>query len=247
MNTIYDTIATLKSAHKLSQHPYFMALERGEFERERFIQTQVQFLHAVALFPRAVALLATRMTRPEHRAPLLANVYEEHGEGDLEQGHERTFLKLLSRLGCDEQALSAQAMWPQMRAFNAMFMGICAHDHVLTGVAMVGMFEDLFSGISTKMGQGMCAAGWLEPEQLIHYSVHEALDIEHARELYQVAAPFYHEPGARYAIEQGLSLGCWALLNLFEQLFIASGQADATRRPAQAKEEVMGWSAGVDY
>lgn len=246
MNTIYDTITTLKSAHELRHHPYFKALERGELDRDLFIQTQVQFLHAVSLFPRAVALLATRMTRPAHRAPLLSNVYEEHGEGDLEQGHERTFLTLLSRLGCDEPALERVAMWPQVRAFNAMFMGICAHDHVLTGVAMVGMFEDLFSGISTRMGQGMCAAGWLEPSQLVHYSVHEALDIEHARELYQVAAPFYGDPGARYAIDQGLELGIYALLNLFEQLLVAR-RVVPSQRPEQARQEVMGWSLVADY
>lgn len=242
MHTIYDLIQDIKRRYPLAAHPYFAALERGEFEREDFLETQAQFLHAVAFFPKPVATLSGRLNRPEQRAALVENIFEEHGEGDLSQGHERTFLTLLQRLGLDEQALMGRAMWPQLRAFNAGFLGVCAHDHVLTGVCMVGMFEDLFASISALVGRAVVARGWLNASMLLHYNVHESLDVEHARGLYEIASPYVGHAQYRYAITQGLELGAWMLMSLFEQLY-ASRKMRLSGSPVLGFEgELMGWS-----
>ena len=242
--TLEDAIARVKAGYALDDHPYLRALREGSLDREAFARTQAQFLHAVAFFARPVAALAARLPTPAMRGPLLENAYEEHGQGSLSASHEQTFLTLLARLGWTPQALREQAMWPEVRAFNAMFWGVCVQDHPLTGVAMVAMFEELFAGISARVGRAIQAQGWLPASQIVHYSLHESLDLEHARALYDVARPWYDQPQERYAIDQGLELGAHALMGLWEALWLRRHQRQSLAQRGEhalRQAEPLGW------
>lgn len=215
-------IKELKQRLELKDHVYFKALEEQEFEREDFIETQLQFMFAVVFFSRPMAVLAARMPRPELRLSILHNVFEEHGEGNLKLSHEKTFLTLLQGLGLGFEELEARALWPEVRAFNTALTGLCSHDDVATGVAAMGMIEDLFSGFSARLGAGILGNGWLTRETLVHYGTHEVLDEEHAEEFYAIIRPVW-ESGARgrYQIEQGLELGAYIFTRLYRDLFEA--------------------------
>ena len=82
-STLYDTIQRIKDTANLTTHPYFQALRDRTITHEGFVQTQMQFLHAVAYFPRPLMALAARIPNAAMRLPLIENAFEEHGEGDL--------------------------------------------------------------------------------------------------------------------------------------------------------------------
>lgn len=217
-----SAIRDLKARLVIAENPYFVALARREFLREDFIETQIQFLFAVVFFSRPMAVLAGRLPRPELRLDLLANVADEHGDGDLSLSHERTFLQLLDRFGVTAADVDRRALWPEVRAFNTMLAGLCVGDDVYTGIAALGIIEDLFSGISTQIGRGITENGWLPTEQLVHYKTHEELDVAHAEGFYRVLdAPYAAHPRHAYQITQGLELGAYAFLRLYEDLFRA--------------------------
>src|SRR5512142_2441033 len=94
-----NTIAALKRRHAPLENPYIRALQDGSMSREDFVETQIQFLFAVVFFSRPMAALSGRPPRPEMRLPLLENIRDEHGDGQLTICHENTFLELLGRLG----------------------------------------------------------------------------------------------------------------------------------------------------
>ena len=52
-------LQALKARVAPLENPYLRALADGSFEREDFIETQIQFLHAVVYFSRPMAVLAT--------------------------------------------------------------------------------------------------------------------------------------------------------------------------------------------
>src|SRR3712207_5109270 len=143
-----DYLQALKARVAPLDNPYLRSLAEGSFEREDFVETQVQFLHAVVYFSRPMAVLAARLPRAEQRLSLLENVRDEHGGGELTGSHERTFLTLLARLGISPSEIDRRAQWPEVRAFNSTLLGVCAHDDLPTALAMLGVIEDLFSGIS---------------------------------------------------------------------------------------------------
>src|SRR5580704_12139721 len=169
----------LKKRVSFRDNAYFKSLEDGTFSREDFIETQIQFFFAVAFFSRPIAVLAARLPRADMRLLLLENVEDEHGHGDLRLSHEQTFLQLMERLGISPAYAESRAMWPEVRAFNTILTGLCTLDDTFTGLAALGIIEDLFSEISGYIGKALVTRGWLAKEQVIHYAAHEVLDVEH--------------------------------------------------------------------
>lgn len=214
-----DRISRVKARANVRANPYLRALQDGSMSREDFVETQIQFLFAVVFFSRPMAVLAGRLPRPEQRLALLGNIGDEHGSGDLRFSHERTFLALLDRLGAGARDIDARALWPEIRAFNTTLAGLCTLDDVMTGVATLGMIEDLFSEVSSIIGGAVITRGWLSREQLIHYATHETLDVKHAESFYrELDAPYAGHPRHAYQIDQGLELGAYALMRLYDDL-----------------------------
>ena len=212
-------VKALKARGEVDRNPYFAALADGSFSREDFVETQVQFLFAVVFFSRPMAVLAGRLPRPEQRLSLLENVHDEHGGGNLSLSHERTFLALLSRLGETPASIERRALWPEVRAFNTALAGLCVGDDCYTGLAALGVIEDLFSGISARLGRAIVQRGWLAPEALVHYATHEVLDVSHADGFYNVVeGPYAAHPRHAYQVTQGLELGAYVFLRMYEDL-----------------------------
>jgi pyrroloquinoline quinone (PQQ) biosynthesis protein C len=247
MSTLADEVKALKADLSIEYNPYFASLVDGSFSREDFIETQVQFLFAVVFFSRPMAVLAARLPRPEVRLTVLHNVYEEHGEGKLSLSHERTFLELLDRLGVDRSGIDERALWPEVRAFNAVLAATCTHDDVPTAVATLGIIEDLFSGISSMIGEAIVARGWLEPDQIVHYATHKTLDEEHADEFYDIIRDYYESSArGRYQVKQGLELGAYVFLKMYRDLY-ESRQRRATRGVRGTHSLAEGWFVREDF
>lgn len=220
-----DVIRRVKEAHPIDTNPYFSALAQGTFAREDFVETQIQFLFAVVFFSRPMSILAGRLGRPELRLSLLENVEDEHGRGDLKLSHERTFLELLSRFGVTAEQIEPRALWPEVRSFNTVLLGASSLDDTYTALAALGIIEDLFAGISARIGAGIVRNGWLPAERVVHYALHEKLDELHAEGFYGLLrGPFDRHPRHAYQITQGLELGAYIFLRLYEDLFRARGR-----------------------
>lgn len=203
------------------QNPYFVALVDGSLSRADFLETQYQFHAAVTFFSRPMATLAAKIVDPALRAAIVRNVWEEHGEGDPAKMHGATFVSFLARLaGTDEATVHAElarrAPWPEVHLFDAVLVGAVSED-VLVGTATLGIIEHMFSSISAWIGRGVVARGFLREEQLVHYDLHERLDVRHAADFFAVLEPAWAR-GERASIEQGLRLGALAFDDLYRHL-----------------------------
>jgi pyrroloquinoline-quinone synthase len=204
-------------------NPYFTHLRDGSFSREDFVETQIQFYFAVVFFNRPMAALAAKIPTPELRVEVLRNVWEEHGEGDASRVHGTTFAEFLNRLaGVTRADIEARALWPEVRIFNTTLVGACVLDEYLIGVGVMGMIERMFCEISAWIGEAVIARGWLPRERMIHYNLHQDLDIKHSDDFFAVLAPTWEQGGDhRYYIEQGLWLGATVFSGLYEGLYRA--------------------------
>ncbi|MDP6931831.1 MAG: iron-containing redox enzyme family protein [Myxococcota bacterium] len=208
-------------------NPYLVALRDGSFEREDFLETQVQFYFAVVFFSRPMAAVAAKIPSARLRVEILRNVWEEHGEGDQGDTHGSTFLTLLHRLGgISSEQVDERALWPEVRQFNTTLTGACVMDEYLVGVGVMGIIERMFADISAWLGQGIVERGWLTADQVVHYNLHQQLDVKHADDFFAVLRPAWESGGnaERYMVEQGLRLGAHSFSALFEQLHRARKQ-----------------------
>jgi pyrroloquinoline-quinone synthase len=222
LNVLIDRV--LKDT-QYDQNPYFTKLKSGEFSKEDFVETQIQFYYAVIFFSRPMAALAAKIPSPELRLEVLRNVWEEHGEGQLCHGHGNTFFEFLNRLDSiqPEQVLK-RGLWPEVRIFNTTLSGVTVLDDFLVGVAVLGVIERMFSDISAWIGQGVVSRKWFTDESLIHYKLHQKLDIRHSDDFFKILAePFERSAENRYHIEQGLRMGATLFNDLYLGLWRSRG------------------------
>jgi pyrroloquinoline quinone (PQQ) biosynthesis protein C len=223
MSPLKDLINRVLTEVPYATNPYFVNLAGGEFKKEDFIETQAQFFSNVIFFSRPMAAVAGRIPSPEMRLEVLRNIWEEHGEGQLSVGHGTTFLTFLNRLaGLSEEDVLRRGLWAETRMFNTLLAGVSVLDDFLISVATMGMIERMFADISAWIGQGIIKRGWLTDETMIHYKLHQELDIKHSDDFFQILAePFARSPENRYHIEQGLRLGATAFNQLYLGLWAA--------------------------
>jgi len=224
-------------------NPYFTHLKDGQFEKDDFVATQVQFFFAVVFFSRPMAALAAKIPSPTARLEVLRNVWEEHGEGNLSSGHGTTFLEFLKRIaGLSPPEVDQRVLWPEVRIFNTTLAGAALLDHYVVGVALLGIIERMFSEISGWIGQGVVKRGWLTTDTLVHYKVHEQLDIKHSDDFFAILhAPFRESAVHRYHVEQGLRLGATLFNGLYEGLWRARSRrwVLAAPLPVSATEDYL--------
>ncbi len=219
-----DLIAAILNEVPWRSNPYFAALREKRFDKADFVETQIQFYFAVVFFSRPMAALAAKIPSPELRMGILRNVWEEHGEGDTRITHGATFRELLHRLGgVDDADIERRTLCPEVRIFNTALSGCCVLDDHLVSCAVMGMIERMFSEISSWIGRGIVDNGWLTRDRLIHYNLHEALDVRHSDDFFQVLEGSWRRGGAegRYYIEQGFRMGATLFDGLYEGLWRA--------------------------
>jgi pyrroloquinoline-quinone synthase len=124
----------------------------------------------------------------------------------------------------DPSTLQAQALWPEVRAFNSVLTTACVLDEIEVGIACMGMIEFAFADISAAIGKSVIERGWLTPDTLTHYKLHAAIDHRHADEFFSVVEPVWDEPQKKYLIEQGLALGAYIFDRLYRDLHLRSSE-----------------------
>ncbi len=216
-----DAIQSILEQVGYERNPYFVNLKEGDFSKEDFIETQTQFFFAVIFFSRPMAALAAKIPTPELRLEILRNVWEEHGEGDADRVHGSTFVEFLNRIGgLKQEDIEARKLWPEVRIFNTTLTGACVLDEYMVGVGMMGIIERMFSSISNWIGRDVVDRGWLPAERMMHYNLHEEIDIKHSQDFFDVVSkPWNQSDVDRYYIEQGLLLGATVFNDLYRALY----------------------------
>lgn len=215
--TLKNLIEEVLTDTNYAENPYFVNLRRKTFEKEDFIETQIQFFYAVIFFSRPMAALAAKIPAPELRLEVLRNIWEEHGEGRLAQAHGKTFLEFLKRLGgVTEEQVYLRGLSADVRIFNTTLSGAAVLDDFIIAVGMLGIIERMFSDISAWIGQSVVANGWLAENEMIHYALHQELDIKHSDDFFEIIEPMFAKSAEnRYLIEQGLRLGATLFNNMY--------------------------------
>jgi hypothetical protein len=224
LQALIDDVLRRTAAH---DNPFFVAL-RTDLPHGTFVATQLEFFHAVVAFHRPMAALAARIDDDELRTAIFRNVHEELGEGDASRAHGTTFITFLSRLTSTpepavRERLSTTPAGSAVRAFNAALQGACVVDDVVVGAAAMGIIERMFAEISSWIGTACVARGFIDRQAMIHYDLHERIDVGHADDFFRVLAGAWATAHGRRHVEDGLRLGAFVFDRLYRDL-LASAQ-----------------------
>ena len=202
---------------------YFTALFDGGFEKQDFVETQVQFELAVTHFVNPMRALAAKVLDVEMRSGIAQNITDELGGGVQEKSHSATFRSFLARLDATSlDSLEQREVWPEVAKFNAMLDAACAEDQVWRGAAVMGMIEFMFATISGLIGRGVVARGWLTESDMVHYALHQELDEQHAEDFFLLLESGWRSsPATQAVIVAGFKEGASGFFALYDGLFQA--------------------------
>lgn len=206
----------------ITGNSFFLTLKDGSLGLAAFRRAQAQFSFAVEFFPRPMAALIGRIPDPAQRLDILRNLVEEHGEFNERRFHKTTFLQFFSSIGGNADDLEQLALWPCVRAFNAVLTTACVLDEVEVGIACMGIIECAFASCSAVIGAATVAHGWVSAERLVHYKLHADIDERHAEEFFRVVESRWSDPQRRYFIIQGLELGAYIFDRLYRDIHRAA-------------------------
>ncbi|MDX2217186.1 MAG: iron-containing redox enzyme family protein [Oculatellaceae cyanobacterium bins.114] len=201
--------------YAFEQHPYLLWMQASNTTRDAFRYSQIPFRFAVESFSQALAAVLARVPQLDDRLALAENVAEEHGHGDRWKSHKYTFRQYLLALGASPEELTNPCPIGVL-SFNQSILNFCLTQSGEAGAAALGVIEHLYVPISAAIARTVHQRSWTAPGSQSHYTVHEVLDVEHARDLLAIASPRWECKHSRPLVAQGLLLGShyfWTLYN----------------------------------
>lgn len=217
LTTLEEAVQQVSQAYDFKRHPYLLWMQSQFTSREGFLKTQLPFRFAVESFSQALAAVLARISILEERLAIAENVAEEHGHGNLNDSHKHTFQQYLRALGATPEQLESPCSTPVF-AFNHSILNYCLTQLPEAGAAALGIIEYLYVDISAAIAHTVDRRYWIAPGTQSHYTIHEKLDVEHARELLLLAKPAWDCPRTRAVVAQGLLLGAHYFWRLYHDL-----------------------------
>lgn len=205
------------NVYDFRHHPYILWMQHPSTTRQDFCQSQIPFRFAVESFSQALAAVLAHIPVLEARLPLAENVAEEHGHGDRLHSHKSTFNQYLQALGATSADLRSPCTVPVI-AFNQSILAYSLAQPGEAGAALLGIIEYLYVDISRAIARMLQERQWTVPGSQFHYTTHETLDVDHARELLALAEPGWDESRSRIQVAQGLLLGAHYFWSLYRDL-----------------------------
>ncbi|WP_372367035.1 iron-containing redox enzyme family protein [Candidatus Uabimicrobium sp. HlEnr_7] len=211
IDSLEDSYLYVAQQYNFKKHPYFLWMHE-ESACESFLQSQLSFRYAVESFSCALAACLSKISHLERRIHLAENVQEEHGGGDLRKAHKHTFLEFLRALGAREEQLLLPCNLG-VQAFNESIRNFCLANSGACGAALLGMIEYLYIDISAQIAQKISTSKWVLPNSQSHYAAHEVIDVEHARELFEICVDDWDKSSKDIA--SAMALGGYYFWNLY--------------------------------
>jgi pyrroloquinoline-quinone synthase len=212
-------VARIFDAEPIEHHPFCNRMAEGVMTVEEVRTASLQIYHVVRHFPRFLSAILTQIADYRIRMPLVDNLYEEHGHLKAAHVHSVTYETFLRGIGLtDEQIVSSKPITPVI-AYNRAITDLCLHHNWVEGIGALGVTEEIVARVSPIVGRFAVNTFESNRKELVHFTSHEVLDITHANEIYEIAAPFY--AGAeKESIQRGFELGLYYHKRLYADILV---------------------------
>ena len=217
---MHKYIKNLKDNTPLNNELYFKSLANGTMSFDVFKKSQTNFYSAVCYFSRPLFVLCSRMNSYSERLKILENIFDEHGNGEIDKAHGKTYKQYLINLGVKEQKIKENEFHISVKNFFSKVDNVVRNDDLQKAIAMYGIIEDRYTIISSIISKTLLKNNWLDESKLTHYLVHEEIDMYHSKLFYDLIEKRWFEQSSNIHIKEGLKLGNKLILKLFNELLL---------------------------
>ncbi len=184
--------------HKALNHSYLKRFENKELNKDHVKLFAEQYYCFSRHFARYLAALVAITPDEGARAPLIKNLGEEYGarqeenqDMDAERTHPAIFRAFLRSVGIDTspEALAAIKPLPETKLFVDKYLNIRFLNYIEAFGALGPGTEYIVPQMYTLVREGCRGAG-LPEDDVLFFSAHIELDVEHAEGIKDSLLPF---------------------------------------------------------
>jgi pyrroloquinoline-quinone synthase len=175
---IVDEIDRLIDGRSLLDHPFYTKWAAGTLPLESLREYARQYYAFESRFPTFLSALHSRSERPDVRASLLENLWdEEHGE----ENHAELWLRFAEGLGVSREDVCSATPNEGTRALLDTYRSVTTEAPVAAGIAAVYAYERQVPGVAASKIDGLRRFyGISEGPALQFFELHGQLDVEHS-------------------------------------------------------------------
>jgi pyrroloquinoline quinone (PQQ) biosynthesis protein C len=172
-------------------HPFLMRLVEGKLSKEQLKFFAMQYGVYCSYFPRFLSAAAANVPDDRTRMPIMENLWEEHGEGDIHRSHRVLYEQFAASLGISARKLYDASPLPNTRACVENLLDLCEEGHFLESLGALGPGTEFFTTEEYLLILGgLRKYDLFTEEDLTFWIVHTALDEEHYSEMIDSLRPW---------------------------------------------------------
>ncbi|ODS33689.1 MAG: PQQ biosynthesis protein C [Candidatus Scalindua rubra] len=184
--------------HPALNHSYLKKFEAGKVDKKAIRIFGENYYCFSRYFSRYLAALVAITPFEASRAPLIKNLHEEYGgrqeenrDMDPELTHPAIFRRFLRSVGVDtsQETLDAIKPIPETKLFVDKYLNIRFLDYITAFGALGPGTEYIVPKMYTYIREGCKKAG-LSDDEVLFFTAHIELDVEHAEGLKEGLIPF---------------------------------------------------------
>lgn len=188
---IKNSFQEITANHPLWNHEFLHRCQTGDLFLPDIQILAVQMYKFSKEFNRILAGILSCCPDENAQLVILENLFDEMGQGNINQFHPELFRRFTRALGIDDDTLAALPTAPETQALIETYLKI-PHDYgYLAALAAVCYAsEGIVNSLYTQLYKGILGATPLPKESLIFFEVHIDVDDSHAAKLEAVIEPY---------------------------------------------------------
>lgn len=175
---------------KVINHEFLRRLGDGKLNKNQIIKFALDYNFYCQCFPQLLGYAAGKIKDDKTRMPIIENLWEEHGEGDLQKSHRQLFINFLKSLGISDYEIAKSKPTEATKKYIDELLSICENGDALEVLALLGPGTEYFSSkefdVIFKSLQKYPFGGNLD---LDFWSVHIDLDDHHYHDMLKSIEP----------------------------------------------------------
>ncbi len=157
-----------------------------------------------ASFPRCLAAVAANVPDDATRSPLIENLWEEHGEGEISRSHRALYERFATALDIPGQEKRENQALPTTRQYVDELFDLCHSEHFLIGLGALGPGTELFTSQEYEsLFAGLIRYDFLSEYDLEFFKAHIGLDDTHYAEMLEAILPWAEDVAHQERIRHG--------------------------------------------
>ncbi|MBW4688661.1 MAG: iron-containing redox enzyme family protein [Komarekiella atlantica HA4396-MV6] len=187
---VRNSFREITDNHPLWNHEFLTCCRTGNLFLPDVQLLAVQMYKFSKEFNRILASILSCCQDESTQLVILENLFDEMGQGDVNQSHPELFRRFTRALGIDDKTLAALPTAPETLALVETYLRIPHQYGYLAALgAVCYASEGIVSSLYTQLYKGIVGAAPLSKESLIFFEVHIDVDDSHAAKLAAVIEP----------------------------------------------------------